>query len=69
MRFKGHGGKVMDFKVGELVRLKSGGPLMVVATVDEETICCTWRDQGDRQVQRETFSAVVLEKVRGSAQS
>jgi uncharacterized protein YodC (DUF2158 family) len=51
----------MDFKVGDLVRLISGGPLMVVDNVaDEQTIWCSWREQGDRQIRRETFSPVVL---------
>jgi uncharacterized protein YodC (DUF2158 family) len=54
----------MDFNAGELVRLKSGGALMVVDKVaDEETVWCSWREEGDRQVRRETFSPVVLKKV------
>lgn len=62
----------MEFKVGDLVRLKSGGPLMTVeqvgkkAVTDEEAVWCTWFEKvGNKQVvQRETFAPAILEKPR-----
>jgi uncharacterized protein YodC (DUF2158 family) len=60
----------MVFKARDLVRMISGGPLMLVDKVDraavtgKETIWCTWREQGDRQIRRETFSPVVLVQVK-----
>jgi uncharacterized protein YodC (DUF2158 family) len=60
---------MMSFVAGDLVRLKSGGPLMTVEQVgktsfDEDGVWCTWFEKiGNRQVvQRETFPPVVLEK-------
>ena len=59
----------MDFKVGDLVKLKSGGPLMTVENVGEramvggEAVFCVWFEKvGSKQVaQREHFSPAVLE--------
>lgn len=59
----------MEFVAGDLVRLRSGGPLMTVeqvgkTTFDEDGVWCTWFERiGKRQVvQRETFAPIVLEK-------
>jgi len=60
----------MEFKEGDLVRLKSGGPLMTVEQVGEramtgaEAIWCVWFEKvGNKQiVGRNTFAPVVLEK-------
>lgn len=57
----------MEFKPGDLVRLKSGGPRMTIEQVGEqamtEGVWCVWFEQvGNKQVvKRETFSPVVLE--------
>jgi uncharacterized protein YodC (DUF2158 family) len=60
-----------EFKPGDLVRVKSGGPTMTVEQVgktavqQEEAVWCVWFEKvGNRQVpQKETFAPVVLEKV------
>jgi len=60
----------MSFNPGDLVRLKSGGPLMVVERVGkdahtgEDAVWCTWSEKvGNRQVpQHEVFAPIVLEK-------
>jgi uncharacterized protein YodC (DUF2158 family) len=60
----------MDFQAGDLVQLKSGGPLMTVeqtgkkAYSEEEAVWCVWSEKvGNKQVvQRETFPPAVLEK-------
>jgi uncharacterized protein YodC (DUF2158 family) len=60
----------MSFQPGDLVRLKSGGPLMTVeqvgktALTNEDGVWCTWFERlGNREVcQRETFPPVALEK-------
>jgi len=59
----------MESVAGDLVRLRSGGPLMTVeqvgkTTFDEDGVWCTWFERiGKRQVvQRETFAPIVLEK-------
>jgi uncharacterized protein YodC (DUF2158 family) len=59
----------MEFKIGDLVRLKSGGPLMTVEEVGEramiggEAVWCVWFETvGKNQVaKRETFPPAVLE--------
>lgn len=58
------------FAPGDLVRLKSGGPVMTVETTgptamfNEVVVWVTWFDKvGNRQVvQRDTFAPVLLQK-------
>lgn len=60
----------MAFEKGDLVRLKSGGPVMTVEqtgehyTFDGTSVWCVWFEKvGAKQVaSRETFAEVVLEK-------
>lgn len=58
----------MTFAAGEMVRLKSGGPLMTVELVADSAvpgaISCIWFEKvGTRQVvQRDTFPPAVLER-------
>jgi uncharacterized protein YodC (DUF2158 family) len=62
----------MEFNPGDLVRLKSGGPLMTVeqvgqrAITNEDAVWCTWFEMvGNRQAaKRETFSPIVLERAQ-----
>lgn len=59
----------MQLKPGDVVKLKSGGPLMTVesiGTADEAAILCVWSEPvSHRQViQRGTFSPIVLERGR-----
>jgi len=48
--------------VGNLVRLKSGGPLMTVAAVNGDQISCIWFGS-DSTPHRETFPEVLLTEV------
>ncbi len=60
----------MDFHPGDLVRLKSGGPVMTVeqlgrrAVTEEDAVWCIWFEKvGNRQAaRREIFPPVTLEK-------
>ena len=60
------------FEPGDLVRLKSGGPLMTVEHVgklnmtDDDAVWCVWSEEvGKRKIiQRETFAPVVLERAK-----
>jgi uncharacterized protein YodC (DUF2158 family) len=36
----------MEFKVGDLVKLKSGGPVMTVADVDDDELTCVGPARG-----------------------
>jgi uncharacterized protein YodC (DUF2158 family) len=47
------------FNVGDLVRLKSGGAMWTVESVDGDVIECVRDDDGE--VTRETFDAALLE--------
>lgn len=61
---------VTEFKPGDLVRVKSGGPVMTVeqvgktAMLEEDAVWCVWFEKvGNKQVARkDTFAPVVLEK-------
>jgi uncharacterized protein YodC (DUF2158 family) len=59
---------VMELKVGDLVKLKSGGPVMTVVDVDEDEVTCVWFPSNDHRKLREAdFETVTLEKVEGPA--
>jgi uncharacterized protein YodC (DUF2158 family) len=61
---------VTEFKPGDLVRVKSGGPVMTVeqvgktAMLEEDAVWCVWFEKvGSKQVARkDTFAPVVLDK-------
>jgi uncharacterized protein YodC (DUF2158 family) len=50
---------MVDFKPGDVVQLKSGGPLMTVSTVCGEVLTCEWFDDR-QQVLVRAFAAVLL---------
>ncbi|SEI92541.1 YodC family protein [Frateuria terrea] len=36
-----------DFKIGDVVQLKSGGPAMTITAVGPTTLTCEWFDQSE----------------------
>jgi uncharacterized protein YodC (DUF2158 family) len=56
----------MEFKEGDLVRLKSGGPVMTVEELYDEDLSCVWFEKvGNKQVmQRGSFRPSVLDKAQ-----
>lgn len=52
-----------QFKVGDVVILKSGGPRMTVNNVSENGIECIWIEGS---YHRATFNSEVLEKYRAT---
>ena len=56
-------GSTMQFKVGDVVRLKTGGPEMTVEVADEKSpdVICTWIAETIRRHGR--FKALLLHKV------
>lgn len=52
-------GSVEQFKIGDCVRLKSGGPEMTVEAVENDRIRCVWFDSLD-ELNRRSFSAALL---------
>lgn len=38
----------MEFKIGQTVRLKSGGPLMTITDFIDDEIECIWFDKGKK---------------------
>jgi uncharacterized protein YodC (DUF2158 family) len=51
----------MQFKVGEVVQLKSGGPKMTVQNIQGNEVWCTWFDE-QKKPQRHWFAPEMLEK-------
>jgi uncharacterized protein YodC (DUF2158 family) len=49
------------FERGDLVRLKSGGPMMTVSAVKDDEVECIWTDDSGRPNDA-TFSTYVLQK-------
>jgi uncharacterized protein YodC (DUF2158 family) len=47
------------FKVGQTVKLKSGGPLMTIDSINGEEATCEWFDS-KQQIQVRTFGLHVL---------
>jgi uncharacterized protein YodC (DUF2158 family) len=43
-----YGGCIM--KVGDVVQLKSGGPLMTVSDIEDEDVYCNWFDKNNKLV-------------------
>lgn len=52
-----------DLKVGDLVKLKSGSPLMTLIKIDGDICSCRWFDCHDNQKSRqENFPEISLKK-------
>ena len=51
----------MDLKPGDVVTLKSGGHLLTVVEVNEDSVACMWMG-GEGDLFRETLPLAVLER-------
>lgn len=47
-------------EIGDIVRLKSGGPVMTVALVDPVCVVCVWFDE-HQSLQQASFKIATLE--------
>jgi uncharacterized protein YodC (DUF2158 family) len=57
----------MDFKVGDIVRLRSGGPRMTVEVILPDmpggpVVACSWFDENNQHHDR-SFAPAALERV------
>ena len=52
----------MSFQIGDVVKLKSGGPNMTVSTIKQEEIWCAWFDN-NQEPKKAFFKPNMLEKV------
>jgi uncharacterized protein YodC (DUF2158 family) len=67
----------VEFKKGDVVRLKSGGPEMTVENTGEramiggQAVWCTWFENSGRKqsLARDTFDPEILEHVSDEVQS
>ncbi len=55
-----NGDKMEEFKVGDVVRLKSGGPLMTIESIKDEDLNCIWFV--NNEVRSNYFSKLIIEK-------
>ena len=53
----------MAFLPGEIVQLKSGGPLMTVVTVEDKRITCMWYAQEQGEFRTHVFEQVRLDEI------
>lgn len=56
--------EVEDFQPGQLVSLKSGGPVMTVSGIENGMVACQWFGEGD-EIQTGSFGLEMLEPVEG----
>ena len=57
----------MEFQVGDVVQLKSGGPIMTVSTKEESKVQCAWFASDDESnVCVSLFPPAVLQAYTGS---
>ena len=56
---KTNGGFMANFKAGDTVKLKSGGPLMSVVSVNSNEAWCEWFDD-KKQSQGRNFNVAIL---------
>jgi uncharacterized protein YodC (DUF2158 family) len=52
----------VTFEPGDVVALKSGGPAMTVAGVNEEGLYCLWYGEADDEVKTAVVPAICVEK-------
>lgn len=52
----------MDWKTGNIVRLKSGGPAMTVRFVESKGVYCEWFDSGSGKIVGHKFYAEQLKE-------
>lgn len=49
-----------EIKIGDVVKLRSGGPRMTIVGIHGSDFTCTWFDQNQRDPLSETFSLALL---------
>ena len=49
-------------KVGDTVRLKSGGPLMTIDAIENEVAWCIWFEKNKREMSRFQLTSLLLDQ-------
>jgi uncharacterized protein YodC (DUF2158 family) len=55
---------IKELEIGDVVFLKSGGPLMMVTAISENDVKCSWISEKTGDIEDICFPAVCLRKVR-----
>jgi uncharacterized protein YodC (DUF2158 family) len=50
-------------EIGDIVKLKSGSPLMTVSGFDEDSVSVVWFDNHSRNVRTDRFYKAILKKI------
>jgi uncharacterized protein YodC (DUF2158 family) len=53
----------MPFQPGEIVQLKSGGPLLTVVKVEDKRITCMWYAQEQGEFRTQVFEQAWLDQI------
>jgi len=51
----------MNFKTGDVVQLKSGGTIMTIEEIEDDSAHCVWSDNG--KIERDNFYLATLKIV------
>lgn len=52
----------MEFSPGDVVELKSGGPLLTVVSATAETVTCIWFEETQGEFRNHDFAPILLLK-------
>ncbi len=54
----------MDYRIGDTVQLKSGGPVMTVVEIDDaDRVTCIWYAATQEEFRTHVFAKALLEEV------
>ena len=52
----------MNFNSGDTVQLKSGGEIMTIEEIDDDSATCIWFD--NKKIERHTFLLITLKTIQ-----
>lgn len=56
----------MNMKIGDIVYLKSGGPTMIVKTINDDDVTCLWFNLNDELQKAKFIQQILVLKTEGN---